>query len=153
MDKHDRALLIHLAKDSSTSNALIGEEIGLSTSQVSRRRLRLEAEGVITGYRADISYEALGLQLNAFIKVRLKTHNKASSANFKDLVQTTPSIILACTLTGDADYLLHVRVRDLKDLSNLINGKLLTHPDIGEVRSDVVLDMLKDDRSIEMGVL
>lgn len=149
MDKFDQELLRILSRDSAISNALIGARIGLSASQVSRRRVRLENDGVITGYRADLNYKTLDRSLNAFIKVRLNEHSKASSTNFKALVNDIPEVCLACTLTGDADYLLHVRVKDLQALSSLISTRLLAHVDVREVRSDVVLDMIKDETSID----
>lgn len=148
MDKFDQELLRILSTDSSISNSIIGDRIGLSASQVSRRRVRLECDGIITGYRADLNYKALDRSLNAFIKVRLHGHSKESFTNFKLLVNDIPEICLACTLTGDADYLLHVRVKDLHALSSLISTRLLAHDDIREVRSDVVLDMIKDETSI-----
>lgn len=144
MDKFDRELLQILSTDSSISNALIGERIGLSASQISRRRVRLESDGIITGYRADLNYTALDRSLNAFIKVRLHGHSEGSFENFKTLISDIPEVCLACTLTGDADYLLHVRLKDLQALSSLISTRLLAHVDVREVRSDVVLDMIKD---------
>lgn len=149
MDKFDRQLLSLLTSDAAMSNASLGEHVGLSTSQVSRRRAKLETDGLISGYRAEVNYEALGLGLNAFIKVRLHGHSKSSSKNFKALVNRLPSVCLACTLTGDADYLLHVRVKDLQALSALIGDELLAHEDVREVRSDVVLDMIKDEKTVD----
>ena len=66
IDKYDKALLHQLQEDASVSNSLIGDKIGLSASQVSRRRAKLEADGIIRAYRADVSATALGLMLNAF---------------------------------------------------------------------------------------
>jgi DNA-binding Lrp family transcriptional regulator len=150
MDKFDRELLMHLQADSSISNAVIGDRIGLSASQISRRRARLEALGVISCYRAVVDPAAVGLGLDAFIKVRLHSHSKASSANFRQLVGSLSAVHLACAITGDADYLLHIRLKDLQALSNLINDKLLSHPDVREVRSDVVLELIKDDATIQI---
>lgn len=149
MDKFDQQILSLLTSDASMSNSAMGERVGLSSSQISRRRAKLESDGLISGYRAELNYSALGLGLNAFIKVRLHGHSKSSSANFKELVNALPSVCLACTLTGDADYLLHVRVKDLQALSTLIGEELLAHADVREVRSDVVLDMIKDEKSVE----
>lgn len=150
MDKFDREILHHLQSDASMSNALIGEQIGLSASQVSRRRTRLESDGIIAGYRALINGEALGLTLNAFIKLRLHAHSREAAGEFKTFVRNTSAIRLACAITGDADYLLHVQVRDLNALSDFIGENLLAHPLVREVRSDVVLDLLKDDSTLNL---
>ncbi len=149
MDKFDQQILSLLTADASLSNTVIGEQVGLSASQISRRRVKLESDGLIVGYRAELNHAALGLGLNAFIKVRLHGHSKSSSANFKKLVHELPSVCLACSVTGDADYLLHVRVKDLQSLSTLISEELLAHADVREVRSDVVLDMIKDEKSVD----
>ncbi len=150
MDKFDRQLLTFLQADASVSNAHMGASIGLSASQVSRRRARLETDGVINGYRAEVNPEAVGLSLNAFIKVRLHSHSKTTAENFRQRVKSIPAIQLACAITGDADYLLRVRVQDLTALAELINEQLLAHADVREVRSDVVLDMIKDDGTVSL---
>lgn len=148
MDKFDKELLRHLQLDSSTSNAILGDLIGLSASQISRRRARLESDGIICGYRAEISASAIGLKLNTFIRVRLHTHDKSAASQFKTLVADLPQVRLACSITGDADYLLHVRLPDLDALSSFINDELLAHELVSEVRSDVVLDLIKDNNTM-----
>lgn len=148
MDKYDKELLRYLQIDSSVSNASIGDKIGLSASQVSRRRTKLEADGIICGYRADVSSSAMGLLLNVFIKVRLHAHDKSAATQFKALVGNLSAVRLACSITGDADYLLHVRLADLHALSIFINDELLAHPLVSEVRSDVVLDLIKDNSAV-----
>lgn len=148
IDKYDKELLCYLQLDSSISNAVIGDKIGLSASQVSRRRAKLEADGIICGYQANVSSSAMGLLLNAFIKVRLNTHDKCAAAKFRTLVGNLSAIRLACAITGDADYLLHVRLRDLNGLSAFINDELLAHPLVSEVRSDIVLDLIKDNNAV-----
>lgn len=150
MDKFDREILRRLQSDASISNALIGEHIGLSASQVSRRRQRLETDGIIAGYRALVNAEALGITLNAFIRLRLHAHSREAAAEFKVFVRDTSAIRLACAITGDADYLLHVQVKDLNALSDFINENLLAHPLVREVRSDVALDLLKDDTTLSL---
>ena len=95
MDRFDKELLNYLQADASISNAAIGERIGLSASQVSRRRARLESQGVISRYHAEINPVSVGLGLNAFVKVRLHSHSKASSVNFRELVSSLAAVRLA----------------------------------------------------------
>jgi DNA-binding Lrp family transcriptional regulator len=151
MDRYDRRLLHALQSDASISNAVLGESIGLSASQVSRRRARLESDGIITGYHAKLSPAALGYELDAFIRIRLQAHSEDAANDFRVFVQALPAIRLACAITGDADYLLHAQLPDLRALSVLINTELLAHTLVREVRSDVVLEMIKDDTSIPVG--
>jgi DNA-binding Lrp family transcriptional regulator len=144
LDGFDLRLLIALQANGRLTNQQVGESIGLSASQCSRRRAALEEAGLIRGYRADLATEALGFRLLAFIQVTLSTHSGENSRNFRELIARVDEIQEAYALTGDADYLLKVIVPDLKDLSVLINDVLLPHPTVARVRSSIVLDRLKE---------
>ena len=148
MDTSDKKILHILQSSAELSNAVIGERIGLSASQVSRRRQRLEDTGVIKSYQAVLDANALGFTLDALIRIKLATHSEQSALEFRTFVQSLDEIRLACAITGDADYLLHARVADLSGLSSLINRQLLPNKLVAEVRSEVVLDLIKDNSAL-----
>ena len=143
LDHVDWRILSALQANGAATNAALSEEIGLSASQVSRRRQRLEEGGIISGYRALVSPEGVGLNVTAFVHVALDTHSRDNARRFRDLVRTTPAILEAHALTGEADYLLKVAAGDLKSLSALINEILLPHDSVARVRSEIVLETLK----------
>ncbi|MDJ1160202.1 Lrp/AsnC family transcriptional regulator [Chelatococcus sp. SYSU_G07232] len=144
LDGFDWRLLAALQDDASLTNAALAERIGLSASQVSRRRQRLEAAGVIRGYRADLDAPRLGLGVTVFIHVALNAHSRDNARRLRDLVHLTPAILEAHALTGEADYLMKVMVGDLRELSQLVNDVLLPHEAIARLRSEIVLETLKD---------
>lgn len=148
IDGFDTKILARLQSDSSITNQVIGEEIGLSASQVSRRRTRLEEDGVVRRYRAVLAAEPLGFQVSAIIGVSLSRHSGDNAQNFRRLVSMLPEIQEAHVMTGDMDYLLKVTVRDLKDLSRLINDELLVHQSVDNVRSSVILETLADSNCL-----
>ncbi len=148
MDSFDKKILRVIQTSADLSNTAIGEAIGLSASQVSRRRRQLEDSGVIVGYRAVLSSAALGLTLDALIRIKLAKHSEKSVRQFRSFVQGLDEIRLACAITGSADYLLHARVVDLTSLSTLINKRLLSNELVSEVRSEVVLDLIKDNAEL-----
>ncbi len=150
LDKFDLKLLVALQEDASQTNQELGEVIHLSASQVSRRRARLEQERVIRRYKADLSPEYLGLDVMAFIGVALATHNKENARLFRDLVRTIPSVQEAYAMTGDMDYMLKIRVKDLKALSVVINNDLLPHEAVQNVRSSIAMDTLRDDNHLPL---
>lgn len=143
LDSFDIKLLSALQTDASATNAALAERIGLSQSQISRRRAALEASGVIAGYRAILSPEKIGLTLIVFIHVALDTHNRDNAQLLQRLVNDSPEIIEAYALTGEADYLLKAQVRDLAALSHIVNEVLLPHPAVARVRSEIALQTLK----------
>ncbi len=144
LDSFDLRLLDTLQQDASLTNGVLAEKIGLSASQVSRRRQRLEENGTIRGYRALIEPAAIGLGVTVFIHVALDTHSRDNARRFRDLVRLTPCVLEAHALTGEADYLLKVAVGDLKELSRLVNEILLPHESVARVRSEIALDTLKE---------
>lgn len=144
LDTIDWRLIDVLQRDASLTNGAIAEEIGLSPSQVSRRRQRLEQAGVVRGYRALIDPASVGLGIVVFIHVALNTHSRDNARRFRDLVRLTPAVLEAHALTGEADYLLKVAVGDLKELSLLVNEILLPHESVARVRSEIALETLKE---------
>jgi DNA-binding Lrp family transcriptional regulator len=146
MDEFDRKILDFLQKDSAASRAELAEEVGLSESQAVRRRQALEQSGVIRRYRADLDAKALGFAVTAFVHVKLKGHSDGNARRFRDLVRLTPGILEAHAVTGDFDYLLKLCVADLDRLRDLVNGVLLMHPTVDRVRSEIVLEILRDDQ-------
>jgi DNA-binding Lrp family transcriptional regulator len=145
IDQFDLKILSALQTDGARTNAQIGERIGLSASQISRRRA-LEETGIIRGYRAEIDGAKLGFTLTVFIHVTLATHSRDNARRLRDLVRLTPAIQEAHALTGEADYLFKVAVSGLKELSDLVNEVLLPHEAVERLRSEIVLETLKDAR-------
>ena len=144
VDTFDLRILAALQDDGRLTNQQLADLVGLSASQCSRRRMRLEEEKVITGYHTDLAGAALGFNLIAFIHVTLATHSPDNARNFRALVNRVDDIQEAYSLTGDADYVLKVVLRDLKSLSDIVNEVLMPHPSVAHVRSSIVLDRLKE---------
>jgi DNA-binding Lrp family transcriptional regulator len=151
LDDFDLVLLAALQQDGRLTNQELAERVNLSASQCSRRRLRLEAAGIIAGYRATIDAPAVGLDIAAFMQVTLVAHSKSNAERFKTLVRERPEILDAYTLTGDADYLLRVVTTDLAALSRFVSDVLLPHGTVARVESRIVLDRLKQDGPLPLG--
>ncbi|WP_205470557.1 Lrp/AsnC family transcriptional regulator [Breoghania sp. L-A4] len=151
LDGFDIKLLALLQRDAALTNQQVGERIGLSASQVSRRRARLEADGIIRRIRAELSSDALGLMVTAFIGVTLNAHSRNNSRRFRDLIQAMDSVQEAHALTGEMDYLIKITVADLKTLARVINDDLLAHEAVQNVHSSVVLETIRDDNALPLG--
>jgi DNA-binding Lrp family transcriptional regulator len=150
MDSFDRRLLAAIQGNGARTNQELAELVGLSASQISRRRQQLEKDGLISGYAARLSAEKLGFGVRVFVHVSLAAHSPDNSRRFAELVARTPEIQEAHALTGDSDYLLKVVVRSLKDLSALINDTLLPHQSVDRVRSEIVLETLKETAALPL---
>ncbi|MFN3524765.1 MAG: Lrp/AsnC family transcriptional regulator [Paracoccus sp. (in: a-proteobacteria)] len=144
MDRFDSAILTALQRDGSLTNAALAEVVGLSASQISRRRAALEEAGVIEGYAARLSPARLGYGFRAIIRVNLRGHGQGREEDFARFVASQPMIRSAFSVSGDADYILDIRARDLEGFADFVHRYLLPHPQVAQVRSEIVLKTLKD---------
>jgi DNA-binding Lrp family transcriptional regulator len=134
VDPFDLKILAALQDDGRLTNQQLADVAGLSASQCSRRRMRLEEVKVISGYHAELA-----------------THSPDNAKKFRALVNRVDDIQEAYSLTGDADYLLKAVLRDLKSLSDIVNNVLLPHQSVAHVRSSIVLDRLKETQKLPLG--
>ena len=151
LDPLDLKLLAVLQDDASLSNTELAERIGLSASQCSRRRAGLEEAGYIRAYRADLDARKLGYGIEAFTRVTLSKHSDATAEDFAHFLEGLGEVLAAHSVAGDADYLLHIRVRSLDELGEFVLKRLLPHPHVHQVRSDIVLKTIKENRGFRIG--
>lgn len=143
MDRFDRAILDCLQQDASLTNSGLSDKVHLSASQISRRRAKLETGGYIEKYCAVLNPEKLGFEIDVFVRVALTAHNGDTAEEFGKTLRAFKQVISAYAIAGEADYLLHVKTRSLAEFSEFVNRKLLPHPNVREVRSEIVLERVK----------
>lgn len=152
IDRFDRILLAALQQDGRLTNNELADRIGLSPSQCSRRRTRLEETGLIAGYHAAIDRERAGFAFVSIISVTLATHTEGNAERFARLVRAAPNILEAHALTGEMDYSIKVVTPDLNALSDFINGTLLAHESVQNVKTAIVLNTIKDTSVLPLSV-
>lgn len=150
LDPRDIQLLARLQKNAQVSALELSEELGMSASQISRRRQRLEAEGYILSTPCRLDPQRLGLNVQAFIQIETRSQHSDTHRSVKRLVSGQPEIIAAWTLTGEADYIFRVFCTDLAALNRLVQEVLLPHEAIGRVHSQIVMDQVKDDTALPL---
>ena len=148
IDRTDSLLLAEVQRDPMQTAQDLGAKLNLSASQAARRRLRLEQDRVIKGYSARLDPAKLGLTVQAFVQVQMAAHSAEAAQSFARLIATLPEVTDCWTLTGEADYLLSVWCADLPALNQLIQSRLLPHPAVARVQSQIVMDRLKDNAGL-----
>ena len=143
LDRTDLRLLALLQRDGRASNADLATQVNLSPSACLRRIQRLESAGVVAGYAARLDPQALGLGLQAFVRVQLEKHGAPGIERFVRAVQDWDEVVACHALTGDMDYLLHVDVRDLEHFSRFLLDRLLDASGVADVNSSFVLRTVK----------
>lgn len=153
LDRTDRLLLAELQRSGRQTNAELAERVHLSPSACLRRVQRLEREGVIAGYRAEVDPERVGIGLQAFVRVQLARHDAEAVAAFARQVNAWDEVVACHALTGDMDYLLQVAVVDLDHFSRFLLDRLLGQAGVADVNSSFVLRTVKAFRGMPMPTL
>ena len=143
LDRTDLRLLALLQRAGRASNADLAAQVNLSPSACLRRIQRLESAGVVAGYAARLDPKALGLGLQAFVRVQLEKHGAPGIERFVRAVQDWDEVVACHALTGDMDYLLHVYVRDLEHFSRFLLDRLLNAGGVADANSSFVLRTVK----------
>jgi Lrp/AsnC family transcriptional regulator, leucine-responsive regulatory protein len=128
-----------------TTRLKLARSVGLSVSSVAGRMRRLERDGLLRGYRADVEPRALGIGLHAFVAVHLRRHNQAVLEALEDAVRAVPAVVSCYHVAGPFDYLLRIGARDVSHLSRLIRCELAVIGDIASLETLVVLTEVKTD--------
>ena len=108
MDKIDRHILEVLQKEARLSTAELSERIGLSPSPCARRLKRLEDEGYIENYQANVNKAKVGIAMSFFVEVSLNSHQEESIAAFENALSNMDEVINGHVVSGSYDYLLEV---------------------------------------------
>lgn len=119
MEDIDRQIINLLCADGRMSLADIARETGLSTSALHQRVRRLEKRGLITGYRAELDYRAVGLPLTAFVS--LTPIDPATPDDAPERLAHIPEIEACWSVAGAESYILKVRVVEPADLEELLS--------------------------------
>jgi Lrp/AsnC family transcriptional regulator, leucine-responsive regulatory protein len=119
LDGTDLEIIDLLVRDGRRTLADVGSRVSLSAPAVKRRVARLEELGVITGYTAQIDHAKLGRPIEAFTELRFSGRTRV--ADIAGVAQDLPEVDAVHTIAGDPDALVHLRVRDVSDLTRVID--------------------------------
>jgi DNA-binding Lrp family transcriptional regulator len=138
-DDLDRRIVAALVDDARATYAEVGAQVGLSAPAVKRRVDRLRASGAITGFAAQVDHSALGWTTEAYVE--LFCRGRTSPAEIAAAVSKHPEVIDACTITGEADALVHIRAADIRHFEQVVE-RIGAEPFVVRTRSVIVLSTL-----------
>lgn len=143
LDSIDRRILRALARDGRLSNSQLAEEVGLSPSPCWQRTRRLEAEGFIRGYAAQLDQAMLGAPETVIIEIALERHEESVLENFGRAMSEMPEVLEVWMTTGEYDYFIKVAVGGTRGYEEFLRRKLFRVPGIRQSRSTFTLRCLK----------
>src|SRR5436309_4983224 len=110
LDTIDRRIISTLQENGRLSNVELADRVGLSPSPCLRRVRRLEREGYIEAYRAQLGRGRLGLSLTVFVAIRIDGHANLQAEAFQHALVALPEVVACHLVAGEVDYLAEVVV-------------------------------------------
>ncbi|MEM1044422.1 MAG: Lrp/AsnC family transcriptional regulator [Bacteroidota bacterium] len=138
LDRTDRAIVAHLQNNARMSNKQLAASVGVAPSTALERTRRLEADGVLAGYHAEIAPEALGIGLQALVSVSLRQHARPLVEAFEAHALSLPEVVQFFHTAGAADFLVHVAVRDTDHLRTLALAAFTERPEVARIETSLL---------------
>lgn len=134
-DRVDRAIIAELQRDGRIANVDLADAVGLSPSACLRRVRALEADGIIAGYRAEVSRARAGLGLTVFVGLKVAAHSRETSSQVEEALLAIPAVVACYLVSGTDDFLVEAAVPDLSSYEQVLLDQLLAIPSVAEARS------------------
>ena len=140
LSRIDLRLLRLLEQDGRLSYVELARQVGLTTTPCKERVKRLEREGYITGYHAQLNPEKLGRGLVVFVQISLQRTAGDAFKEFTEAVRDIPAIEECHLVAGNFDYLIKARVRDMNEYREFLGSSLMQLPGVQESTSYPVME-------------
>ena len=144
IDSIDLQILRTLQTDAKLTTKELAARVNLTPTPVFERQKRLERLGYIRRYCAVLDPEKLGCSLLVFCKVKLKQINRTIADSFVERIGKLPEVLECFNTSGEYDYLLKIRTKDMKQYQEFILNKLGMVESLGSVESTFVLSEVKE---------
>ncbi|MBB5502587.1 Lrp/AsnC family transcriptional regulator [Paraburkholderia sp. MM5384-R2] len=142
-DRYDLAILRILARDGRITKSRLAEEINLSISPAWERVKRLEEEGVIRGYRADIDWVRAFKGSRVVVEVTLARHTAPDMRRFEERIAAAPEVVQCLATGGGVDYVMQVLSRDIDHYQRFIDTLLTDELGIEKYFTYIVTKVVK----------
>lgn len=145
LDKTDHKILAVLQREGRISNVMLAKRVNLSPTPCMHRVRQLEDAGYIVGYRAVLDPQALGLNVCAFVLIKLERNTRDQAEAFEQAIAAIPEASEYYCTAGTHDYMLKIYACDLRAYQHIINDKIANLPFINDVQSTIILTEHRTD--------
>ena len=143
LDELDRKLLVELQDDGALTSDQLSERIGLSSSAISRRVRRLEAEGVIERRIAIVDPTKVGHGSLFIVGIEVERERPELVQSLRAWVRGEPSVQQIYYVTGTSDYVMLVTATDIAAFDQLMSEMMAANPNIRRFTTQVVMGTVK----------
>jgi len=143
LDAIDVRILEQLQADASISTSDLAERVGLSQSPCWRRIQRLREEGYIKAQVVLLDPEMLGLQLQVYAQLKIKSLDEKERQAFIRAIKSVPEIVECYSILGERDAMIKVVAPNMKWYQDFVFKTLLKLPGVQDISSIVTLSEMK----------
>ena len=148
LDEIDRKLLALLQEDDRSTLSELSRQIGVAASTINDRIKRLAQQGVIAGFHARLSPEALGLDLLAFMLVAWS--DPAVEPVFLEAIRASSAVLECHHVTGAWNYLLKIRVKTTREFESFLSGTVKAVAGVLRTETIIVLSSAKETWGLDV---
>lgn len=149
LDDYDISILRHVQEDGDLGVDALAERVNLSRNAAWRRLKNLREAGIIRKSVSLVDAESVGCGLTALVFIRTSNHEPRWLQAFGRAVSTLPEIVEALRMSGDLDYMLKVRVRDVKAYDAFYQRLIRLVP-LADVSASFVMEAMKETTSVPL---
>jgi Lrp/AsnC family leucine-responsive transcriptional regulator len=150
LDRTDLRILQCLQEDGRISNVHLAKKVNLTPTPCLERVRRLERRGYIRGYTAILDPDLLDASLLVFVEIDLSHNSPSAFREFREEARKLPEVLDCHLVSGNFDYLIKARVRDMKAYRELLGEKILSLPGVSDSRSYVVMEEIKETLNLPL---
>ncbi len=147
-DAIDIRILKVLQTNGRISITELAESVNLSKTPCTERVRRLEREGYLTGYRAILDPDLLGLTTLVFVQVQLERTTTGVLDRFNAAVRLIPEVEAAHMIAGGFDYLLKVRTRDMAHYRQVLGDRIGALPGVAQTHTYPVMETVTENAGL-----
>lgn len=153
LDKFDLAILNELQADGRLTNAELANRVGLSAAPCWRRVRALEDAGFITGYRAELNRNKIGLGVLAFVRLDAERNSGDALGQMEKAIRQIPEIVSCHYISGSGTFELQVVCPDLAEFSRFAREVLIHLPNVKDLHTSFSLGEVKASSALPLGHL
>ena len=144
LDRTDRRILECLQDDGRIPNVALAKKVNLTPTPCLERVRRLERDGYIRGYTAVLEPKLVEAGLLVFVEIDLSRTSPAVFRDFRNEASQLNEVLECHLVSGNFDYLIKARVKDMQEYRDLLGEKILPLPGVNGSRSYVVMEEVKE---------
>lgn len=147
LDAYDLKIIDALMQDGRLAVTELAKRIGISKSPCQARLKKLQQNGYILGFRAQVDYAKLNMEQVAFVEVKMSDTHEAMLESFNDAAKLIPEIEECHLIAGSFDYLLKIRTSDVTAYRKVLGESISTLPGVASTSTYVSMQSVKDSNS------